>query len=118
MWAVDPVGGVRFRDPSDPDQGLLDFTLDADLGPLTRSRLAELGHGLRTLADLKDHTLVETVYRPAHARKAVRKLLQQGAAERDPVRGHLTDATLIRLKRAQARLRGAAARDALLSAHV
>jgi hypothetical protein len=97
MWAVDPVGGVRFRDPSDPEQGLLDFALAADLGPLTRSLLAVLGRGPRTLAELKDHAVVETVYRPPHARKVAQKLLRQGAVERGPVRGQLTDATLIRL---------------------
>jgi hypothetical protein len=97
MWAVDPIGGLRFRDPSDPEQGLLDFTIDPDLRPLTRSLFAVLGRGPRTLAELKDHALVETVYRPPHARMAVQKLLQQGAVERDPIRGHLANATLIRL---------------------
>lgn len=116
MWAVDPAGGVRFRDPSDPEQGVLDFTLDPDLGPLTRSLLADLGRGPRTLADLKDHALVETVYRPPHARKVVHELLRQGAIERDPHRGHLTDATLIKPQRTQTGRRRAAACDALLSA--
>jgi len=97
MWTVDPLGGLRFRDPSDPEQGLLDFTIDPDLGPLTRSLLAVLGRGPRTLAQLKDHALVETVYRPPHARMVVQKLLRQGALKREPLRGHLTNGTLIRL---------------------
>lgn len=97
MWAVDPVGGVRYRDPKDPDQGVLDFTIDPNFGPLVRSLLAELAHGPRTLAQLKHHALVETVYRPPHARAAVFKLLKQGAVLRDPVRGHLADSTTIRL---------------------
>ena len=112
MWTVDPAGGVRFRDPSDPEQGLLDFTLAPDLGPLTRSLLAALGRGPRTLAELKDHALVETVYRPAHARKVVHKLLRQGAVERSPAGGHLTDATLIRL--AETKPIGEASRPATL----
>ncbi len=97
MWTVDPVGGVRFRDPRDPDQGVLGFTIDPDLGPLRRSLLAELRSGPRTLAQLKDHALVETVYRPPHARTAVQRLLEQGIIQRDPARGHMTDATVIRL---------------------
>jgi three-Cys-motif partner protein len=97
MWAVDPVGGVRFRDPRDPYQGMLDFTIDADLGPLTRSLLAELRQEPRTLGQLKDHALIDTVYRPPHARTAVQQLLKRGGVQRDPANGHLTDATLIRI---------------------
>jgi three-Cys-motif partner protein len=97
MWAIDPIGGVRFRDPRDPSQGMLDFTINPDFGPLRRSLLAELSHGPRTLALLKEHTLVETVYRPPHARTVVQELLRQGAVQRDPERGHLTDATVIRV---------------------
>jgi three-Cys-motif partner protein len=96
MWTVDPVGGVRFRDPRDPDQGVFDFTADPDLGPLSRSLLAELDHRPMTLAELKDHALVETVYRAPHARTVVQRLLKQGAVQRDPVRGPLSDATVIR----------------------
>jgi three-Cys-motif partner protein len=97
MWAIDPIGGVRFRDPRDPSQGMLDFTINPDFGPLRRSLLAELSHGPQPLALLKEHTLVETVYRPPHARTVVQELLRQGAVQRDPERGHLTDATVIRL---------------------
>jgi hypothetical protein len=60
------------------------LTIDPDLGPLTRSLLAVLGRGPRTLAELKDHALVETVYRPPHARMVVQTLLKQGAVEREP----------------------------------
>jgi three-Cys-motif partner protein len=97
MWRIDPIGGVRFRDPRDPDQGILDLAIDPDLSPLSRELLAELSHGPRTLAELKDYTLVETVYRPPHARSVVQELLQQPAVQRDPERGRLTDATVIRL---------------------
>jgi three-Cys-motif partner protein len=96
MWAVDPVGGMRFRDPRDPDQGVFGFTIDPDLGPLSRALLAKLDDGPRTLAQLKDYALVETVYRPPHARTVVQQLLRQGTLQRDPARGHLTDATMIR----------------------
>jgi hypothetical protein len=116
MWTVDPVGGVRFRDPRDPDQEVLDFTLDPDLGPLTRALLAELGRGPRTLAVLKDHALTETVYRPPHARTVVQNLLRRGAIDRDPPRGHLTDATPDPARRTQTGRRGAAAGDAFLTA--
>jgi three-Cys-motif partner protein len=96
MWTVDPAGGVRFRDPTDPDQGVFDFTVDPDLGPLSRSLLAELDHRPMTLAQLKDHALVETVYRAPHARTVMQRLLKQGVVQRDPVGGHLSDATVIR----------------------
>jgi three-Cys-motif partner protein len=96
MWTVDPAGGVRFRDPRDPNQGVFDFSVDPDLGPLSRSLLAALADKPMTLAKLKDHALVETVYRPPHARTVVQKLLKQGAIQRDPTRGHLSDATVIR----------------------
>jgi hypothetical protein len=65
--------------------------------PLTRSLVAELGRGPRTLAVLKDHALTETVYRPPHARTVVQDLLRRGAIDRESPRGHLTDGTLIRL---------------------
>jgi three-Cys-motif partner protein len=34
MWAIDPIGGVRFRDPRDPSQGMLDFTINPDFGAI------------------------------------------------------------------------------------
>ena len=97
MWTVDPIGGVRFRDPRDPHQGMLDFTINPDLGPLARSVLSELLNGPRTLSQLKDHALFETIYRPPHARTVVQDLLRRGTVQRKPVRGHLTDATVIEL---------------------
>ncbi len=97
MWTVDPVAGVRFRDPRDPQQAVLDFTVDPDLGPLRRSVLAELSHCPRTLADLKDYAVRETVYRAAHGRKVVQNLLKQGAVQREPSGGQLTDVAMITL---------------------
>lgn len=36
MWAVDPAYGVRYRDPRDPDQMVLDIEPEPDTAPLSR----------------------------------------------------------------------------------
>jgi hypothetical protein len=59
--------------------------------------LAKLQGGPQTVGQLKDHALVETLYRPPHARVVIQGLLRDGTVQRDPARGNLTDATLIRL---------------------
>jgi hypothetical protein len=67
MWRIDAVYGVRYRDPRDPDQLVIEFDENADLGPLRRALTAELQNGARTLEQLRRHALLETVYRPPHA---------------------------------------------------
>jgi three-Cys-motif partner protein len=98
MWQVDPVNGVHYRDPRDPDQIMLDFDLSPHLEPLSRALLNMLASGERTLADLQEHAVLETVYRGPHATAAVRTMLAQGLVERHPPgTGQLTRRTRVRL---------------------
>jgi three-Cys-motif partner protein len=97
MWKVDPVQGVHYRDPRDPHQMTLEFDTKPELGPLRRALLAELLNGDRSVTQLRDHTLTETVYRGPHVRQALTAMLGSGIAERDPAGGQLTSATRIRI---------------------
>jgi hypothetical protein len=97
VWKVDPVRGIRYRDPRDPDQTTLDFTLNPETGPLRQAVLAELGKGERTLEQLKEMALLETVYRPPHVTPVVRRLLSTGIVARYPERGQLSGDKTIKL---------------------
>jgi three-Cys-motif partner protein len=93
MWQVDPVRGVHYRDPRDQNQMVLDFDLHPHLEPLSHALLGELSHGERTVAQLQDYALLETVYRGPHASAAIRKMLSQGLIKRHPPAGQLTKTT-------------------------
>jgi three-Cys-motif partner protein len=95
MWNIDPVRGVHYRDPRDPDQLTFDFTPSADLNPLRRALLAELATGERTLAQLQHHALLETVYRSPHATKAATGMLRDNLIRREPPNGQLRRSTLL-----------------------
>jgi three-Cys-motif partner protein len=97
MWNVDPVRGVHYRDPRDPDQLTLDFTPAADLTPLQSALLTELRQGDRTLAQLQSHALLETIYRGPHATKAATAMLRDHLLERQPHDGPLRLTTLLRI---------------------
>jgi three-Cys-motif partner protein len=98
MWQVDPVNGVHYRDPRDPNQMMLDFDLSPHLEPLSHALLHMLAFKEHTLADLQEHALLETVYRSPHATAAVRTMLAQGLIERHPpTTGQLTRTTRVRL---------------------
>lgn len=72
MWRVDPVTGSRFRDPRDPNQMSFDLTeSDPNLALLCQQILAYLDTGSKTLEEIQRFTLLETVYKKVHARKAV-----------------------------------------------
>lgn len=78
LWAVDPVAGGRFRDPRDPQQLSFDMTTP-DFSPLRHEfvRLMTL-HGTIDLAALARHALLETIYKPSHAKVAIDELLANG----------------------------------------
>jgi len=78
MWDVDPVYGVRYRDPHDPSQMMLDIVDQPDVAPLAAMLSADLRDGARTLDQLRDFALTQTVYRPKHVRPLVQKLLSDG----------------------------------------
>jgi three-Cys-motif partner protein len=72
MWRVDPVTGSRFRDPRDPNQMQLDLSeSDPNLALLSQQILGELESGPKSMEDLQNFALLETVYKKVHARKAV-----------------------------------------------
>lgn len=78
MWKVDPLQGVRYRDPRDPNQESLEITFEPGTGPLSRliqRHMAEIGSDC-TLEELRDLALFESVYRPPHASKVVRQLIK------------------------------------------
>jgi three-Cys-motif partner protein len=96
MWKVDPVYGLRFRDPRDPLQSAFAID-DADLFPLLRSlreRLAD--RAPQSVKTLRDFTLLETAYRPPHATMALRTLRDRSELELNPP-GKLTAVTSVRL---------------------
>ena len=84
MWKIDPIQGLRYRDPRDLDQESFEITLEPGTGPLRRLLRAHL-HTLSptfTVEDLRQFTLLETVYRPPHATAVVRALLRDEALEK------------------------------------
>ena len=97
MWNVDPVRGVRYRDPRDPGQFTFDFDPSPNLGPLRRALLTELSHGERILGQVQDHALLETIYRGPHATTAAIGLLRDKLIERAPISGPLRKATRLRI---------------------
>jgi three-Cys-motif partner protein len=97
MWKVDPVYGLRFRDPRDPLQAAFAID-DADLFPLMRSLRKRLAHrAWYSVKKLKDFTLLETAYRPPHATTALRALRDREEVELNPP-GRITEATSVRLR--------------------
>jgi hypothetical protein len=100
LWAVDEYAGVRYRDPRDGDHPLLDISLEPHVGPLRRALLARLGAdpaAAVSVAQLREHALSETVYRPADVNRALQPMLTAGQVTREPERGRLTPQTLITL---------------------
>jgi three-Cys-motif partner protein len=105
MWKADPVQGVHFRDPRDPEQMTLDFDLHPNLAPLRRSLLAQLAGGDQTVAQMQEHALMETVYRGPHVGRALPAMVREGLIERDPPGGQLSSTTHIKITaRGRARL--------------
>ncbi|MFG2525603.1 three-Cys-motif partner protein TcmP [Streptomyces sp. NPDC048527] len=86
MWKVDPSYGVRYRDPRDTQQQMLDLVFDPDTAPLRRilhDFISEAADG-RIIPELKRYTLLETVYRPAQVIDAVRQLREAGSVTTEP----------------------------------
>jgi three-Cys-motif partner protein len=94
MWHIDPVRGVRYRDPRMPDQATFELDMHPHLEPLCLEILRVLGDRPQTVEELQRHTLLETVYRPPHATNAVKDLAMRALVERSA--GRLTRATSVR----------------------
>jgi hypothetical protein len=98
LWAADEYAGIRYRDPYDPEHTLIDISLTPPLSPLRRALLEELARrGECDVADLREYTLRETIYRPVEVNRVLGALTTAGAVSRTPEKGRLTPRTRIRL---------------------
>lgn len=96
LWAVDEFAGIRYRDPHDAERTLVDISLTPQLLPLRHALLAELARqGSRTVAELQQYTLLETIYRPADAVGALTSAASAGDITREPAKGRLTPRTVV-----------------------
>ncbi|MEY2458165.1 MAG: hypothetical protein QOK06_3345 [Acidimicrobiaceae bacterium] len=100
MWAVDPVYGVRYRDPRDPDQMLLDVATTPDAAPLARMLAGRLASGDQSLDELREWAFLQTVYKRGQVLAAVRALINSGRVDKPS--GHLEGSSSLRLAVASA----------------
>lgn len=81
MWEIDPISGVRYRDPADPSQELLDIELEPATAPLKRELLVHL-RGLpgneASVSDLRRFALYRTVYKESQVRPVLDQLATLG----------------------------------------
>jgi three-Cys-motif partner protein len=61
MWKLDPIGGVKFVDSTQPGQGIL-FESRPDLAPLLQSLRDRFGDRVFTIEEAEDFTLFETPF--------------------------------------------------------
>lgn len=80
LWEVDVVAGQRFRDPRDPNQMAFDIR-EPDLAPLRNTTLQLLDERERSVRELRQHALLETIYKKTHVSDAVETLIGQGKVE-------------------------------------
>lgn len=76
LWEVDGVSGQRFRDPRDPNQMSFDI-LHPDFIPLESRVLELLGGRDYSMAELRENALLETIYKKAHVKPVVDRLIEQ-----------------------------------------
>lgn len=90
LWAVDEYGGVRYRDPGDPEGHLIDISFNPHPGPLRREILAHLDAvGEQTVTELRTFALTDTVYRAEDATRVLGTLVTSGTVRRKPEHGRL-----------------------------
>lgn len=87
LWVVDGVSGQRFRDPRDPDQLAFDLAL-LDLTPLKNAVLERLREQPRSIAQLRNYALLETIYKEAHLPDAVAELQNEWRVTVSPGRSY------------------------------
>ena len=80
LWEVDGVSGQRFRDPRDPNQMAFDI-LRPNFTPLAGRILELLGERNHSMAELREHALLETIYKETHVKLAVDPLKEQRRVE-------------------------------------
>ena len=76
LWEVDGVSGQQFRDPRDPNQMSFDI-LSPNFTPLESRILKLLGGRDYNMAELAKDALLETIYKEAHVKPAVDRLIEQ-----------------------------------------
>jgi len=77
MWSVDPAGGERFQDSTDPNALVL-FQPEVDTGPLRDALLEQFGTRPFSIEEALDFTLLETAYRPEHVKTKTLMPLEKG----------------------------------------
>lgn len=97
VWQLDEYAGVRIRDPHDTEGKLLDISLNPSLGPLRRQLTIYLDQvGERSVTEIRQFALTETVYRAQDVTGALTSLLASGTLARGTEHGRLAGDTLIR----------------------
>ncbi|WP_020572388.1 three-Cys-motif partner protein TcmP [Parafrankia discariae] len=87
MWKVDPLTGVRYRDPRDVAQQLLDLKIEPETRPLQNAIMNVIAEsGPMTVANLRRFALLNTVFRPEHVGTALRELRKAGRLHQSPGR--------------------------------
>lgn len=80
MWEVDPITGVQYRDPADPDQQLLDIDIAPVTAPLRRELLAHLQEQPSfeaSVSDLRRYALYRTVYKESQVKPELDTLAER-----------------------------------------
>jgi three-Cys-motif partner protein len=86
MWEVDPISGVQYRDPADPNQQLLDIEPEPVTEPLRRELLQFLrtqADGQATVSDLRRFALYETVYKESQVKPVLDRMIERGLVTGD-----------------------------------
>ena len=97
LWAADEFAGIRYRDPGDAQHTLVDISLNPQVLPLRQTLLDELARrGSCTVADLQQHTLRETIYRPADTVRVLTTAASAGIIAREPAKGRISPRTVVR----------------------
>lgn len=100
MWEVDPVQGVQYRDPKDPDQQLLAVELEPHTEPLRRELLQYLRDEddySASVGDLRRFALYETVYKESQVKPVLDRLVDMGLAVGDGIDGRVRLGGAVRL---------------------
>lgn len=100
MWEVDPIQGVQYRDPADPDQQLLDIELEPHTQPLRRELLQYLRAApdhIASVGDLRRFALYRTVYKESQVKPVLDRLVEHGLMVGDGDGGHVRLGGTVRL---------------------
>lgn len=109
MWEVDPIHGVQYRDPADPDQQLLDIEIDPATEPLRRELLQYLRAAPdheATVGELRRFALYQTVFKESQVKPELDKLVDRLLAVGDGTDGQVRLGGSVRLTPAGLTSRG------------